>query len=304
MLRKTKGENVKNCSTYTVKILKLSQLTRYARYVQMFWRKMLLNMSKLAKKFSKHSLVFLLSLVVLISFVSCEKEKEDDDFSQSMKIYARSFSRVSDCLRTKNYYAYIALIPRIKDESSSEIEISYTNDQYAVIHTGKIKDYFVTYEDISIVGNFVGYGEIAYEEHGLVRDHYLAYILQDTLFSKVELHIIHTKQEGLGEEEYTLYGLSRLAPSCVAPDSKMRTLLPEYVGGYVDVGDVRYLYTHGKLQGIKWVHAGFEFILREFENYPADCTHTFIGKLLDPTLVGDAVTLFNQQFDVRREARQ
>ena len=261
-------------------------------------------MSELIKSFLRRSLVLALAVVLLVSFVSCEKEKEDDGFSQSMEIYTRDFSRVSDCIRTKNYYAYIALIPRIKNESSSEIEISYTSDHYAAIHTGKIKDYFVTYEDISIVGHFVGYGEIAYEEQGVVRDHYIAYILQDSLFSKVELHIIHTKQEGLGEEEYTLYGLSRLDPSCVTPNSKMRTLLSGYTGGFVDVEGVRYIYTHGKLQGIKWVHAGFEFILCEFENYPADRTETFIGKLLDPTLVGDAVSFFNQQLDARREVLQ
>lgn len=257
----------------------------------------------------KRILAIVLALVFLFSFAACEKEKEERPFD-IIYPYAREVpsgidgAPNHDCIRTKNYYVYATKIPRIKDESSIWVEIPYSNDHYIKTITGVPTNYIITYEDVSIIGTFAGYAQMASSGQLIAGDHYITYTLQDTLFSKVELHIIQTGQEGLGEEEHTLHGLSRLDPSCVTPNSKMRTLLAGYTGGFVDVGDVRYIYTHGKLKGIKWVHAGFEFILREFENYPADRTETFIGKLLDPTLVTGAVSFFNQQLDARREALQ
>lgn len=258
-------------------------------------------MSKLMRDFLRRSFALGLCFVVLCFFTACEKEKKEDLY-QSLVPFGSSTH-----LRTKNYYVYATtMVPTISDESSVEVELPYGSVNTVKRRTGKIAPLFVTYEDICIAGQFMGYGMMGMSSmhQFLLGDIYTAYILQDGQLSKVELHIIHTGQEGLGEEEHTIYGLPRLDSSCVAPDSKMRTLLEGYVGGFVDVEGVRYIYTHGKLQGIKWVHAGFEFILREFEDYPADCTYTFIGKLLDPALVGDAISLFNQQFDIKREARQ
>lgn len=258
----------------------------------------------------KRILAIVLVLVFLFSFAACEKEKEDKSPFDIIYPYSREVpsgidgAPNHDCIRTKNYYVYVSLIPRVKDESSVKIKIPYSDEHYMETYTGVPTNFIITYEEISLVGTFAGYGEMASSGQLILGDHYITYTLQDALFSKVELHVIQTGQEKLGEEEYMLYGLPRLDPSCVTPNSKMRTLLQGYTGGFVDVGDVRYIYTHGKLQGIKWVHAGFEFILREFEDYPADCTYTFIGKLLDPMLAHDAVTLFNQQLDARRGARQ
>ena len=267
-------------------------------------------MSKLIKNLLRRSLVFVLGVAVSISFISCEKEKEDERPFDIIYPYSREVpsgidgAPNHDCIRTKNYYVYATMIPRTKDESSIWVEIPYSDEHYMKTYTGVPTNYIITYEDVSIIGTFAGYAQMASSGQLILGDHYITYTLQDTLFSKVELHIIQTGQEKLGEEEHMLYGLSRLDPSCVTPNSKMRTLLSGYTGGFVDVEGVRYIYTHGKLQGIKWVHAGFEFILCEFENYPADRTETFIGKLLDPTLVGDAVSFFNQQLDARREVLQ
>lgn len=153
---------------------------------------------------------------------------------------------------------------------------------------------FVRYERIGIVGKFMSYENYKQGDR-------ISYTCIDAADQKVDLHIYYTKQEGLLPTEHEYPGMQEIDAACIDPNSHMKQLLPQYNGGFVNMGEVRYVYAGGKLQGIKWAYAEHEFMLSNLQSYPTDRTDTFTGRMLETTLAAEAVLDFRISFDAAME---
>ncbi len=187
----------------------------------------------------------------------------------------------------------------------------YEKEKERIISNDSIHG-FVPYEKIGLIGEYYSFhyfyisqretGEYTTDAWGktipcvVTRYDHTGYVCRDEADQYVEVHIFYTEQHTMPSTEIAYEGMTRLDASAIDPDSCMRRLLPGYNGGFVDVGNVRYIYTHGKLQGIKWVYGGYEFMLDRIYGYPTEVAGTFVARMLDPALasaaLGDFVTCF------------
>jgi hypothetical protein len=143
------------------------------------------------------------------------------------------------------------------------------------------------------LGEYYAYGLSAYDDNADI------FYMREEIY--VELFYTKTEHEELPPEEESYYGMSPIDISVVDRATGMRKLLEGYYGGFVDVDGVRYIYTHGTLQGIKWVHGGYEFMLYVPEEYPLQFAKSFVVRMMDPNLAPTEKDAFNKVFDAYTE---
>lgn len=172
---------------------------------------------------------------------------------------------------------------------------------------------FLPYEKIGLIGEYYSFhyfhgstretGEYITDVFGKTLPYtifiynHIVYVCRDEADQYVEVHIFYTEQHAMPSTEIAYEGMTRLDASAIDPNSRMKQLLPGYNGGFVDIGNVRYIYTHGKLQGIKWVYGGYEFMLDRIYGYPAEVANTFVARMLDPALASAALADFVTCFE-------
>ena len=230
----------------------------------------------------KKVVIILMALLLASSFCSCKK------------------GPMTEAERIAQYVDYV--------EFDYE---EYEKEKERIIGNDRIEG-FVPYEKIALIGEYYSYhyfcgstretGEYTTNALGETVSltisiyNHTGYVCRDEADQYVEVHIFYTEQHTMPSTEIAYEGMTRLDASAIAPDSRMMHLLPGYNGGFVDVGNVRYIYTHGKLQGIKWVYGGYEFMLDRIYGYPAEVADTFVARMLDPALasaaLGDFITCF------------
>lgn len=230
----------------------------------------------------KHILAAILALILVFSFASCKK------------------GPMTEAERVAFYVDYVEFDYK-----------EYEKEKERIIGNDSIQG-FLPFEKIGLIGEYYSYHLF----HGSSREtgeyttnalgetvpvtiyiyYHTGYVCYDEADQYVELHIFYTEQHTMPSTEIAYEGMIRLDASAIDPDSRMRHLLPGYNGGFVDVGNVRYIYTHGKLHGVKWVYGGYEFMLDRIYGYPTEVAGTFVARMLDPTLapaaLGDFVTCF------------
>ncbi len=211
----------------------------------------------------KRIIVLILALCLAFSLVSCKQEVEPAP--NDPNVYFSKDSR---------YQAYL-------EHYQKSIEYSLPG--------------FVKYEAISIVGEFVSFEN--YIGSVFSEYIYIAYTCMDATGQTVDLHIRHTGAEAMPANEKVFPGMRQIGVAEVDPISNMKRLLAEDQGGFVDIGEVRYIYTHGKLYGVKWVHAGYEFMITDITNYSITQASTFTARLLDVAQYNGAVLDFKTAFD-------
>lgn len=240
----------------------------------------------------KHILAILLAIILLILFVSCKRDAQkiwqDARFSYD-GVSAGSIGSGIIWIRTYEKYRTFKCENPVGEVFYSQIAYLGEFQYYAMIKATAELFEGDPYTEI-----------ITYD--------YVAYLLNDcnengdgrTLNDPncmIELHIFFTDQDELCQEEASFLGIQPIDIACVDRNTGMRKLLDGYYGGFVDVDGVRYIYTHSKLQGIKWAHAGHEFMLYVPDQYPQDRTHTFAGRMLNPDLAPSAVVAFKKAYD-------
>lgn len=171
------------------------------------------------------------------------------------------------------------------------------------------KDHYMDYKQIAFLGHLTSWADFgqysafgldAYDDYMSKDDEYVTFVENANNF-KIELFYKKTEHEVLPPEEESYFGMLPIDIACVDRSTGMRKLQNGYYGGFVDVDGVRYIYTHGTLQGIKWVHTGYDFILYVPEIYPVQYTESFAAKMMDPALAPAARDAFNRAFDAYTE---
>ena len=117
--------------------------------------------------------------------------------------------------------------------------------------------WFVYYENISFVGEYVDFQDIYYQRKPFCTK--VIYTLNDA-FGSFKLYCDH----------WSLYDEN----------------FEEYEG-------VQYKKDDEKITHVAWVYKGTEFTVYKLEDYPTDATDTFVSRLLDPDTVDAAVAEFN-----------
>lgn len=230
----------------------------------------------------KRILAVLLSLIFLFTFVACGDEK--------------------------TYEAKRLEAPHIWMSNASEGWF-YVSDKYAeslaVFNYHYPHSNPINYRQIAFLGHFKVWASLGkYDAFGLSAYDDNADIFYVREENNIELFYAKTEHEVLPPEEESYFGMLPIDISAVDRTTGMRKLLEGYYGGFVDVGGVRYIYTHGTLQGIKWVHAGYEFMLYVPEEYRLQFAKSFVVRMMDPNLAPAEKDAFNKIFDAYTEVSE
>lgn len=167
-------------------------------------------------------LLLLAALSLLSSFCACDKKEKEVDFDNPPVIY-------------HSYNDYLTFL-----EECSPLPV-----------------WFVYYEDISFVGEYVDFQDIYYQEKSFCTK--VIYTLNDA-FGSFKLYCDHWSFYDEDFEEYD---------------------------------GVQYTKDGEKITHVSWVYKGTEFTVYELEDYPTDTADTFVSWLLNPETVDAAVAEFN-----------
>ena len=136
-----------------------------------------------------------------------------------------------------------------------------TYDEYVAYleNYSPLPAWFVSYDDISFLGEYVSFEEIAKEGEEPPSCANVIYTLQDT-HGSFNLQSVHWY---LYKEDFVPYE------------------------------GVKYEKENERISAITWVYKGTEFAFFDLENYPENAEGTFVSRLLDPDTVDAAVAEFN-----------
>ncbi len=136
-----------------------------------------------------------------------------------------------------------------------------THDEYVAYleNYSPLPAWFVSYDDISFLGEYVSFEEIAKEGEEPPSCANVVYTLQDTHGS---FHL-QSDHWNLYKEDFAVYE------------------------------GVQYTKDGEKITHVLWVYKGTEFIFSGLEDYPENAEGTFVSRLLNPDTVDAAVAEFN-----------
>ncbi len=224
----------------------------------------------------KRILLMLFTVLLLCNFVSCNGETNADFLAGDYLVAGRWIKSYDLYLQVKNM------------DFASNCDMSS----------------FVLYEEISMLGDFCAYACFDREIKSGVCDYrHIAYLLKDTSGTEFELHIFHLDETKKSVIEGVYQELPELDISDIDSNSHMKSLLLGYSGGNFVNGGVSYIYTHGKLECVKWIYGEYEFMLCNLDEYPVGQHITLVEKMLDITTTNDAVFDFISAFDTARSNR-
>ena len=228
----------------------------------------------------KRILAALLALVLILAFVSCESESPGSSHTRNL-LPAEAWYHSYEIYN--QWYVAFCLYINVKNDNF----IMYRK----LAFLGEFQAFFASSKYCGFLLNAFSGLDVGKDDE--TRNDSVSI----DRACDIELFYSKTEYGALLPEEESYFGMTPIDISYVDRSTGMRKLLEGYYGGFVDVDGVRYIYTHGKLQGIKWVHAGYEFTLYVPEEYPLQSTDFFATKMMDPSLAPTAKDAFNRAFD-------
>ena len=170
----------------------------------------------------------------------------------------------------------------------------YENYKTYVNECKPLPSWFVSYEQLSFVGEFRSYemhNRDAYEEgYRLIDDtqvnvrvHYVHWYLVLYTYSEADLQSFQEEHAAKDMDDAWLVG------------NNFKSIIKSNdVAGRYDRNGVVLTYNEkGILESVSWMYKGTEFSFSQLENYPENATGTFVSRLLDPDTVDAAVAEFN-----------
>ena len=148
-----------------------------------------------------------------------------------------------------------------KENQKSPPDNPRTYDEYCAYleNYAPFPVWFVFYDDISCLGEFVGFEEIVKKGEASPFCANVVYTLQDTLGTFI-----------LQCDHWYLYK-----------------------EGFESYEGVKYERENERISTITWVYKGTEFIFFGLEDYPENAEGTFVSRLLNPETIDAAVAEFN-----------
>ncbi len=189
--------------------------------------------------------------------------------------------------------------PPGSDDSTYLMMRDYENYKTYVNECKPLPSWFVTYEQLSFVGEFQSY-EMHYSLDAYnagyrliddtqvnVRVHYVHWYLVLYTYSEESLQMFQDEHATKEMDDAWLVGSS--FKNIKTNESQGASL----AGRYDRNGVVLTYNENGVLEEISWFYHGTEFKFSGLEDYPEDAEGTFVSRLLNPDTVDAAVAEFN-----------